>query len=119
MIPDELKSEIRRLFFVRHFSANAISASLGIHRDTVLRALELRRSEREAAHSELDRFAQKIRETLEIYPKLHGSRIYTMLKEQGYTGSLRQLRRRLVHMRNRLRSGFTSNPNIFRANVPK
>jgi transposase len=106
MIPDELKSEIRRLFFVRHFSANAISASLGIHRDTVLRALELRTSEREAAESELDRFAQKIRETLDIYPKLHGSRIYTMLKEQGYTGSLRQLRRRLSIMRKPFKERF-------------
>jgi transposase len=106
MIPDELKSEIRRLFFVRHFSANAISASLGIHRDTVLRALELRKSEREAAESELDRFVQKIRETLDIYPKLHGSRIYTMLKQQGYTGSLRQLRRRLSHMRKPFKERF-------------
>lgn len=106
MIPDDLKSEIRRLFFVRHFSANAISAALGIHRDTVLRALELRKSERAAAESKLDRFAQKIQETLEIYPKFQGSRIYAMLKQQGYTGSLRQLRRRLPHMRKPFKERF-------------
>lgn len=106
MITSEQRSEIRRLFYVKHFSANAISSSLGIHRDTVLRALEVRRAEREAASSELDRFTQKIKETLELYPKLHGSRIHKMLKEQGYTGSLRHLRRRLQTLRKPFKERF-------------
>lgn len=106
MITSEQRSEIRRLFYVKHFSANAISLSLGIHRDTVLRALEVRKFEREAASSELDRFTQKIKETLELYPKLHGSRIHMMLKEQGYTGSLRHLRRRLQTMRKPFKERF-------------
>lgn len=106
MITIEQRSEIRRLFYVKHFSANAISSSLGIHRDTVLRALEVKRADREAASSELDRFTQKIKETLELYPKLHGSRIHVMLKEQGYTGSLRHLRRRLQTLRKPFKERF-------------
>ena len=106
MITSDQRSEIRRLFYVKHFSANAISSSIGIHRETVLRALEVRKSEREAASSELDRFTQKIKETLELYPKLHGSRIHMMLKEQGYTGSIRHLRRRLQVLRKPFRERF-------------
>ncbi|HYX33991.1 MAG TPA: hypothetical protein VE954_12820, partial [Oligoflexus sp.] len=99
MISAEVKSQIRRLFYVSYFSMNAIGEALGLHRDTVSRALELDRKRRKTPPSELDRFDQKIRETVEIYPRLHGSRIYVMLKEQGYTGSLRQLQRRLGTMR--------------------
>jgi len=110
MISDELKSEIRRLFYVRHFTANAISSSLGIHRDTVMRALELREAERVQAESELDRFEGKIRETLEIYPKLQGTRIHQMLKDQGYQGSLRHLRRRLKRLRSPIKDRFYVKP---------
>lgn len=110
MISDELKSEIRRLFYVRHFTANAIATSLGIHRDTVMKAIELREAERVAAESELDRFEGKIRETLEIYPKLQGTRIHQMLKEQGYAGSLRHLRRRLRALRKPIKERFYMKP---------
>lgn len=111
MISDDQKSEIRRLFYVKHFTANAIALSLGIHRDTVMRALELKEPERKVFGSELDRFEGKIRETLEVYPRLHGSRIYQMLKEQGYKGSLRQLRRRLREMRPSAEERFHVKPN--------
>jgi transposase len=98
-ISAELKSQIRRLFYVNHFTINAISEALGLHRDTIAGALEVDRMRRRTLPAELDRFEQKIRETLAVYPKLRGSRIYAMLREQGYTGSLRQLRRRLSTMR--------------------
>jgi transposase len=110
MISDELKSEIRRLFYVRHFTANAIASSLGIHRDTVMKAIELREAERIASESELDRFEGKIKETLHIYPKLQGTRIHQMLKEQGYTGSLRHLRRRLRSLRLPIKDRFYMKP---------
>ena len=110
MISEELKSEIRRLFYVRHFTANAISSSLGIHRDTVMRALELRETERVEAESELDRFEGKIKETLQIYPKLQGTRIHQMLKAQGYQGSLRHLRRRLRKLRVPIKDRFYMKP---------
>lgn len=110
MISDDLRSEIRRLFYVRHFTANAIAASLGIHRDTVMKALELRVAERVAAESELDRFERKIKETLEIYPKLQGTRIHQMLKDQGYNGSLRHLRRRIRSLRKPIRDRFYMKP---------
>ncbi len=99
MISAELKGQIRRLYYVSHFSVNAIAETLGLHRDTVYRALELSEKRRHSPSSELDRFEGKIREVLAIYPKLYGSRIYIMLKEQGYKGSLRQLRRKLQAMR--------------------
>jgi transposase len=99
MISAELKSQIRRLFYVNHLTVNGIAEALGLHRDTVAGALEVDRMKRRTSPAELDRFEQKIRETLDIYPKLHGSRIYAMLREQGYTGSLRHLRRKLSTMR--------------------
>jgi transposase len=106
MITSEQRSEIRRLFYVSHFSANAIALALGVHRDTVLRALEVRKAERDEAASELDRFTTKIKETLELYPKLHGSRIHMMLREQGYTGSVRHLRRKLQTLRQPFKERF-------------
>lgn len=99
MISSEIRAEARRLFYVKHFTIHAISEALGIHRDTVAAALETERMKRGVSVSELDRFEGKIRETLEIYPKLHGSRIYAMLKDQGYRGSLRHLRRRIDKLR--------------------
>lgn len=110
MISDDLRSEIRRLYYVRHFTANAISTSLGIHRDTVMRALELRAAERAQSESELDKFEGKIKETLEIYPKLQGTRIHQMLKAQGYQGSLRHLRRRLRKLRAPIKDRFYMKP---------
>ena len=43
MISPEVRAEIRRLFFAEHFRVNAIAAHIGVHRGTVLHAIEVER----------------------------------------------------------------------------
>ena len=40
MISPELHAQIRRLFFAEHWRFNTIAAQLGVHHDTVRRAVE-------------------------------------------------------------------------------
>lgn len=95
MIPPEVHAEIRRLFFAEHFTVNAIGEALSVHRDTVLRAVDTARfnSKLLARKSLLDRFAPFVAQTLEKYPKLRVTRLFLMLKDRGYTGSIQTLRR--------------------------
>ena len=43
MVSPEVKAEIRRLFFAEHFRVGTIADVLGIHHDTVSRAIETER----------------------------------------------------------------------------
>jgi IS30 family transposase len=43
MIPPELHAQIRRLFYAEHWRLNTIAAQLGVHHDTVRRAVERER----------------------------------------------------------------------------
>lgn len=106
MISTEVRQQVRRLFYVNHFTVHAISQTLNVHRDTVSSALELDRKKRSTPFSEVDRFDSKIRDTLVLYPKIQGTRIYSMLSEQGYAGSLRQLRRRISTLRPSIKERF-------------
>ncbi|MGC3998031.1 MAG: hypothetical protein QM767_11280 [Anaeromyxobacter sp.] len=40
MIPPELRARIRRLFFAEHWKVGTIAAELGVHHETVMRAIE-------------------------------------------------------------------------------
>jgi len=40
MIPRELDAEIRRLFYAEHWRIETIATALGVHHDTVRRAIE-------------------------------------------------------------------------------
>ena len=42
MISEQLRAKIRRLYFAEHWKAGTIAAELGVHRDTVLLAIEAR-----------------------------------------------------------------------------
>ena len=77
MISTEVRQQVRRLFYVNHFTVHAISQTLNVHRDTVSSALELDRKKRSTPFSEVDRFDSKIRDTLVPYPKIQGTRIYS------------------------------------------
>ena len=95
MIPPEVHAEIRRLFFAEHFTVNAIGEALSVHRDTVLRAVDTAQfnSKLYSRKSLLDRFAPFVAQTLEQFPKLRVTRLFLMLKDRGYTGSIQTLRR--------------------------
>lgn len=88
--------EIRRLYFREHWKRGTIVAQLGVHADVVERVIgPLGPEPKNAAPrpTVLDDYRGFVLETLERYPRLTCTRIYDMIVERGYTGSLRTLRR--------------------------
>ena len=101
MITPELKTQIRRLFYAEGWKVGTIAAQLGIHHETVRRAI--------AAHScgagtkprarVTDPYQGFVRQILEQYPKLRATRIFEMVRQRGYTGSVITLRRLVATLR--------------------
>jgi transposase len=92
----EIEMEIRRLFFAEHWKRGTIAAQLGVHGDVVERVigpLGPQPTSAEPRASLLDPYCGFVIETLQRYPRLCATRIYDMIVERGYTGSLRTLRR--------------------------
>ena len=92
----EIEMEIRRLFFAEHWKRGTIAAQLSVHGDVVERVigpLGPRPASAEPRPSLLDPYRGFVIETLQRYPRLCATRIYDMIVERGYTGSLRTLRR--------------------------
>jgi len=96
MITPEVHARIRRLFFAEHWKIGTIAAELGVHPDTVRRAIESEHfNDRPPTlrSSILDPFKPFISEILERHPRLRSTRIYQMIRDRGYPGSVVQLRR--------------------------
>lgn len=97
MISDEQRAHIRRLFYAEHWRVGTIAAQLGLHHDTVAQAVNtdgfaVCGTTRPSA---LDPYVGFMRETLERYPRLTGTRLHAMLRARGYTGSAVQVRRKI------------------------
>jgi len=95
MISQELIADIRRLFFAEHWKIGTIASSLGLHPDTVRRALDtdsFNRARSEAPRPS-DPFLGFIEQTLNQHPRLRATRLFEMLRDRGYQGSISQLRR--------------------------
>jgi transposase len=96
MIAPDLHAQIRRLFYAEHWPVNTIAAQLGVHHDTVRRAVESERFIRpgiQVRPSALDPFKAFIQATLEQYPRLRATRLWAMVRERGYPGSVIQVQR--------------------------
>jgi transposase len=96
MIPPSRYAEIRRLFFAEHWPLNTIATQLGVHHDTVRRAVEGERFIRPGTQvrpSALDPYKAFILATLEQYPRLRATRLWGMVRERGYPGSAKQVER--------------------------
>lgn len=109
MIAPEQVAEIRRLFFAEHFKVGTIASNLGVHPDTVRRAIETDRFNRPRlvrAAPLTDPYVEFIRQTLETYPRLRASRLFEMIRQRGYQGSLVQLRRVVARLRPQGREVF-------------
>jgi len=90
------EAEIRRLFFREHWKKGTIARQLGVHHDVVERVvgpLGPAPKSRDARPSVLDTYHGFVLETLERYPTLVATRLFDMIVERGYTGSMRTLRR--------------------------
>ena len=94
-IPPELEAQILRYYHAEKWRIGTISTQLHVHHSTVSRVLaqaglppigEVRRA------SAIDPYLPFIRETLEKFPTLTASRLYTMVKERGYPGRPSQFR---------------------------
>src|SRR6266508_2864629 len=90
------RAEIRRLFYAEHWPIGTVADALGVHHETVRRAINRARGIHPGLQirpSGLDPYKAFIATTLEQYPRLRATRLYAMLRERGYPGSAVQLRR--------------------------
>ena len=108
MITPEIRVQIRRYFYAEHWKIGTIAQALNVHPDTVRRAIEVERFQ----HAEplrpsvVDPYLPFVRETLEQYPRLCATRLYQMIRDRGYSGSVEQLRRTVARLRPRPQEAF-------------
>lgn len=97
MITSAQRAEIRRLYYAEHWRVNTIGTHLGLHHETVRRAIGTDQmvSNSTVRPSALDPYVEFVRATLEQYPRLTATRVHRMLTSRGYPGSVVQLRRRI------------------------
>jgi len=98
----ELYARIRRLFYAEHWKVGTIATELGVHHDTVSRAIEAERfahAARPVRATLLDPYKQLVTDVLEKHPRLRSTRLFEMLRERGYPGSAVQLRRYVATVR--------------------
>jgi transposase len=108
MISAEETAEIRRLYFAEHWKIGTIAAQLNLHPETVRHVIGADRFGRETAPrvTLTDPYLDFIRATLAQYPRLRATRLYEMVKQRGYTGSVIQLRRVVAKLRPAKREAF-------------
>lgn len=108
MISTEEITEIRRLYFAEHWKIGTIAAQLNLHPETVRHAINAESFGRGKSPraSLTDPYLDFIRATLATYPRLRATRLYEMIKERGYTGSVIQLRRVVARVRPTTREAF-------------
>ena len=108
MIPPETVAQIRHLFHAEHWKIGTIATQLGVHHDTVRRALQTDRFHRDRTvrPTLVDPYTDFIRETLSRYPRLRATRIYQMIVARGYAGSASTVRRAVAGLRPTHREAF-------------
>lgn len=91
----DVEAEIRRLYFGEHWKKGTIAAQLGVHNDVVSRVVGPHGPMPKGAPRPcaLDPYKSFVLDTLGRYPTLVATRLYDMLGERGYRGSLHALRR--------------------------
>lgn len=106
MITPEQRTEIRRLFYAEHHTINAIAASLGVHRETVSRAIDKEAFVTRSAvvrRRGVDSYLPLVREIYERIPLVRATRLLQMLEDRGFKGKVGQVRRALRELRSQRR----------------
>ena len=108
MISPEIRAQIRRYFYAEHWKIGTIAGELGVHPDTVRNAIEAERfrSTQPLRPSLVDPYAEFLRQTLDQHPRLRATRLYQMVRDRGYAGSVVQLRRAVARLRPSIREPF-------------
>jgi len=101
MIDLETRARIRQLFYAEHWKIGTIARELGLHHETVRIAVETDRfnSSKTLRPSATDPYVGFIRGVLQKHPHLRATRIFRMIRDRGYTGSVVQLRRFIACIR--------------------
>lgn len=101
MISPDTRVQIRQWFYAEHWKIGTIAQQLGVHPDAVRNAIECNRFHRAQSLRPCltDPYLPFIRQTLDQYPQLRATRIYQMLRDRGYQGSVVQLRRAVANLR--------------------
>jgi len=103
----ETVARIRHLHHAERWPVGTIVAELGLHHETVEKALEEQpRGLPRLRPSKLDPYLGFMRETLDRYPQLRATRLWRMLQERGYQGKERQVRRKVAELRPVPREAF-------------
>lgn len=107
MIDLETVARIRQLHHAERWPVGTIAVQLGLHHETVERALREQASAEPAPRpSGLDPYVVYAREVLQRYPRLTATRLWHMLRERGCPLSIRQVRRKVAELRPSPREGF-------------
>ena len=108
MISPETRAQIRRYFYVEHWKIGTIASELNVHPDAVRHAIESERfhSTPPLRASVVDPYSGFIRQTLDQHPQLRATRIFQMIRDRGYSGSIVQLRRIVSRLRPQRREPF-------------
>src|ERR1700730_5676882 len=108
MISPEIRAQIRRCFYAEHWKIGTIASELGVHPDAVRNAIESERfhNSKPLGASVVDPYIEFIRHTLDQHPRLRATRIYQMIRDRGYSGSVVQLRRTVARLRPQFREPF-------------
>jgi len=108
MISPEIRAQIRRYFYAEHWKIGTIASELGVHPEAVRNAIESERfkSSKPLGPSVVDPYLEFLRRTLEQHPRLRATRLYQMIRDRGYAGSVVQLRRTVARLRPHSREPF-------------
>ena len=94
MMNKETEAEILRLFHAEGWRRNTIARQLRLHHSAVERALVRNGvvNHPRVKPRKIDPYIPFVKSTLEKYPKLNATRIFQMVKERGYDGSVHHFR---------------------------
>jgi transposase len=107
LIDSETRAHIRHLFYAEHWKIGTIARELGLHPETVSAAVETERfSNIKTPRNAADPYTEFIREILAKHPALRATRIYQMIRDRGFNGSVVQLRRLIARIRPVPREAF-------------
>ncbi len=91
MIPKEIEAEILRLHFAEKWPKTTIAKQVGVHHTVVHRVLinnGVRQDSLKVRPSIADPYMGFILSTLEKYQDIRATRLFHMVKERGYPGSV-------------------------------
>jgi len=108
MLNQETQTQIRHLFYAEHWKIGTIAQQLGVHPDAVRHAVQTDSFHRQPSLRPCltDPYVEFVRATLQQYPRLRATRIFQMVRDRGYAGSVVQLRRLVARLRPVQREAF-------------